>query len=385
MSILLIIDGLLVEGDPSPGAYCHDLNRLAAVGSCGQVDFGPELVSPELGNVYSDILLGLDVWGTKKTLPLGCISAYGMGLDFDLNLNRTWAALGLLHLFPKANKLLFLSPSRVGLSSGEKKQLILGLEEEFNHQGWTIHWSDMWEAAVASVDGELDVISYPLDILEGQSFFDCLPKGSDANTLISLVTTGQMLLAREPLNKEREKNRLLPLNTPWIWGVGRGDGLMEKMLSVAKNGVLWSSDSVVAGLGRLAGFEANFLDEKNGLDPSKLKQIAQVGIESSAVIHFKTPALLARLGMLPERQARLERIDRQFIAPLAKELAGAGGKLVVTTPVGLDKEGLPVVGSVPWVSAQSGELTAKKRFWQRKTMGNGVSMVVNQFRSEWYS
>ncbi|MBF0358566.1 MAG: hypothetical protein HQL70_08145 [Magnetococcales bacterium] len=383
MSILLIIDGLVMEGDPSPGAYCHDLNRMAAVGHCGSVDFGPGSAFPEQGNVYSDILLGVDVWGVNKTLPLGFISAYGMGLDPDLS--RTWAALGLLHLFPKANKLLFLSPYRVGLSSREKKQLILGLQEEFNHQGWTVHWSDEWGAAVVSVDDDLDVVSSPLDVLEGQSFFDCLPQGSDANNLLSLVTTGQMLLAREPLNKEREKKRLLPLNTPWLWGVARGGDQMENMLSVAESGTLWSSDSVVAGLGRLAGFVSSFLDEKNGLDVSELKKITQCGVDGNAVIHFKTPAMLARLGLLPERQARLEQIDKQFIAPLAKEMAGLGGKMVVVTPVALDKEGLPVVGSVPWVSAQDRELTAKKRFWQRKAMGSGEPIEVKLFRSEWYS
>jgi hypothetical protein len=381
MSILIIIDGLFMEGDPATGAYCNNLTRMAAVGSSGRVDLGKLASYPHEGVVYSDLLLGPDVWDSDKKLPLGYLAALGVGLDPDPK--KTWALVGLLHLFQKTNKLLFFSPQRVGLTRSEKKQLILGLKDEFTHHGFAVNWSEEWATAVISVDRDVSVTSAPLAVLEGQSFFDCLPKGADANTIISLVTTGQMLLARDKVNKQREKNNLLALNTPWIWGVGRSDSKVTDTYPKTDKGGLWSSDAVVAGLGRLAGLESATIDENSGVDAKTIEQIVSAGSKGVAVIHFQTPAQLARLGMLPERKARLEQIDKQFLTPLATKLAGAGGKLTLTTCAKLDKEGKPVAGSVPWVGVQGDELLRKKRFWHRQSMDTGVEMPIDKFSCEW--
>jgi hypothetical protein len=381
MSILIIIDGLLMEGDSSPWSYCPDIIRLAAVGSGGILDLGPESACPEQGLVYRDILLEGRGGLPEKELPLGCLSALGLGINPDPQKN--WASVALVHLFQKTNKLLFLSPERVGLTVDEKMRLLSGLEEEFNHQGWELHCSKEWGSAVISADNELSASCAPISILEGESFFSSLPQGADANNLLSLVTTGQMILARDPVNQQREKQQLLPLNSPWIWGLSKGNERLSSQLKAATQGRIWSSDSMVAGLGRLAGFAPAPLDEKNGLDSEWIEQVAQVASKAIAVVHFQTPAQLARMGMLEERQARLQQIDRQFITPLAARLSGEGGGLFVTTPAQLGKEGKPVIGAVPWLAARGRELVRKKRFWHRKTLGNGPSITANLFRKEW--
>ncbi|MBF0194833.1 MAG: hypothetical protein HQL71_09750 [Magnetococcales bacterium] len=370
-----------MEGDPTPGAYCNNLSRIAAVGSTGMLDLGDKTASTSDGKHYSDLILGSGYWGQQNKLPIGYISALGMGLDCDPQ--KTWGVVGLLHLFQKTNKLLFFSPQRVGLTREEKEKLILGLKDEFAHHGFTLFWSDKWAAAVVSLDRKISVTSTPLEVLEGQSFFDCLPSGDGASTIISLVTTGQMLLARDEVNKQREKNNLLPLNTPWIWGVDQGNKRVADRYPKTVNGGLWSSDVLVAGLGCLAGLQTACIDENTGMDSKTIEQVADVGLQKDAIIHFKTPAQLARLGMLPERQARLEQIDKQFLNPLFAQIAKAGGKITVTTSAKLDKEGKSVASSVPWVTAQGDSLLRKKRFWNRQSLDSGAVMSLDKFSCEW--
>ncbi|MBF0384033.1 MAG: hypothetical protein HQL69_23710 [Magnetococcales bacterium] len=380
MSILIIIDGLIMEGDPATGAYCKNVTRLAAVASTGRVDLAQKAASPDEGVVYSDLLLGPDYWGESQKLPLGYLAALGMGLQPDPQ--KSWGVVGLLHLFQKTNKLLFFSPERVGLGVEEKEQLILGLQDEFAHHGFTIHWVKEWATAVVSADGNFEVSSLPLATLEGQSFFDCLPQGKDANSLVSLVTTGQMLLARDAINNKRKKKELLPLNTPWLWGVGRCKNNIAQKVTDTNRGCLWSSDAIVAGLGRLAGLQTACIDEKNGVDSATIAKIANFSQSGLAVIHFQTPTKFARLGMLEQRQSRLQQIDEHFITPLVEKLAGVGEKLTITTSATLDKEGQPVAGFVPWVAAHGEKLIQKKRFWHRNSIDSGAEMEIEQFNGE---
>ena len=385
MSICIIIDGMLMAGDPAGAVYCPEIGRMAAVGRGGSMDLGQDASHPERGLLHLDLLLGRETLpAALKKLPLGYLGALGMGFEPDPE--KTWAALGLLHLFQKTNKLLFLSPERVGLQPAEKKALIACLQEELQHQGWNLHWSDVWGGAVISSEQELLVDSAHIGILEGESFFEQLPQGLNANTMLALITTGQMLLVRDKTNLEREKKQLLPLNSPWLWGVGRGDTQQFAKLGDLNRGNIWSKDAVVAGLGRMAGLQPEYLDEQHGFTEELIEKATQVSAQGKRVVlHLQSPAQLARMGMLEARQERLTQIDRQLIAPLASRLAEQGGKVVITTTTLLDAEGKSTTGVVPWLVAEGAALERKKnfwRFWQKRALGEGERITVKKLREE---
>ncbi|MBF0455705.1 MAG: hypothetical protein HQL72_12920 [Magnetococcales bacterium] len=381
MSVCILIDGLLMEGDTAPGIFTPDVVRMAAVGQSGVLDLGTDSAHPERGDIYRNLLLGQDEAETPAALPLGYLSALGFGLDPDPK--KSWASLGLMHLFQKANKLLFLPPDRVGLSVEEKRGLIEALKSEFAQQGWLVHYSEAWGKAVISSEQTLSARATAPSLLEGASFHDFLPQGEDASQLLSLVTTGQMLLAREPLNRQREAEQRLPLNTPWVWGVGTGEEYRCPPLSVGRTGCAWSGDPVVAGLARLSGLHPNHLDEQQGIQLAWVEEVAEVALRERAVVHFQAPARLARLGLLPERQALLEEINHRFLSPLSERLAQGGGQLTLGTPARLNKVGQPIIAPVPWLSIRGEAMRGKQRFWHRKKLGEGEPITVTQFCEEW--
>ncbi len=381
MSVLMIIDGLLMASDPSPAAFCPQVTRLAAVGKRGLWEPGPDSVNPERGLTHGAILCGDGDGWLSGELPLGYLAALGMGLSPDEK--KSWAVLELMHLFQKTNKLLFFSPERVGLTQEEKKSLLLELEDEFCHQEFQMHWSDEWGSAVISTARDLSAQCLPAAVLDGESFFESMPVGDDANELLALITTGQMLLARAEVNRAREKRRDLPLNTPWVWGLGRGFGnLPGNDGVVSKQGRALSSDPVFAGLARLAGFAPGFFDEGTEPESDLMEHLLSSG---NGVIHFRTPALLARLGLVDERRQRLQEIDSRFIAPLAARLGADGGKLLITTPARLNELGRPETAAVPWLVAQGSELRRKKRFWHNRKLAAGPSIAVGDLHREWTS
>ncbi|MBF0446647.1 MAG: hypothetical protein HQL67_00455 [Magnetococcales bacterium] len=382
MSIFFLIDGLLMDGDPPLESSMPELARLVAVGQGGTVSFGNDSSTPESGQVYRQLLLGPERSKSLPLLGLGYLSALGLGLNPDPG--RTWACLELMHLFQKTNKLLFFPPERVGLSPTEKSGLLRCLEAEFQAQGWSLHWSEDYGEAVLSSSTPCQAEVASCTLLDGGSFYDFLPRGIDANRLLALVTTGQMLLSQEPINRQRIQQQKLPLNTPWVWGLAPGDPNLDiPALLPDDPKQVWSSNPSFSGLARLAGFWPNCFDEvalTNQLERVRLLDVAKSGC---GVIHFNRPAHLARLGLMSERQDLLRQIDQQVLAYVAAQLAEGGGPLVVSCSATLDRVGKPLVGPVPWLRVAGKGLGAKKRFWHRRTLFDGQLFSVSQFRREW--
>ncbi|MBF0448755.1 MAG: hypothetical protein HQL67_11185 [Magnetococcales bacterium] len=382
MSICILIDGLLMDGDPSLDSSLPELARLVAVGQGGTVLFGEDSATPESGQVFRQLLLGTKRSESLPPLGLGYLSALGMGLNPSPG--KTWACLELMHLFQKTNKLLFFPPERVGLSPTEKCGLLQCLKAEFQEQGWSLHWSEDYHEAVLSSSAPCQAEVPSCAILDGESFSDFLPRGPDANRLLALVTTGQMLLSREPINQQRIQQQKLPLNTPWIWGLAPGEPNLDIPVVVSDGRKqVWSSNPIFSGLARLAGFGPHWFDELDLMNQSEMARWLDVAKNGCGVIHFNRPAHLARLGLLSERQEILRQIDQRVLAPLAAQMAEAGGPLIVTCSAVLDSMGKPLAGPVPWLRVAGKGLRAKKRFWHRRTLSDGQPFSVSQFRREW--
>lgn len=66
-----------------------------------------------------------------------------------------------------------------------------------------------------------DLISYPICDIVGENIDDYLPTGTDRLRLHKLMNEMQMLLFNLPMNNQREQDRLLALNSIWLWDISK--------------------------------------------------------------------------------------------------------------------------------------------------------------------
>ena len=370
--LLVLIDGLYVAGE-TPEVTLPTLARLAAVGEGGRVDWGHG--NPPSADRALFCLFDQD--GAAEDLPLGFVTAQGMGVAPDPE--WTWGCLGFTHLLPKRNELIFLSPERTGQTATECWTLAEALTEPLREGGWRLHGGPASPLVVSSQQ-PLMARTHSLEGLDGKPLHTFLPQGRDGQGLLQTLTAGQMILARHPLNLQRSKEGRMPLNTPWIWGLGDGRGLAGAAGS-GVGGRCWSDSPLLAGLAALAGFAHAALHEAGGITPERVVEIAaSPGI---GLVYVRLPGVLARHGMARERRERLAALDASLLAPLAGLLAKRGGLLLVATPEVLAGDGGGGGTPAPWVAAHGRALARGKRFWQRRRLGEGAVLSVDDFRKRW--
>ncbi len=355
------------------------VERLAAVGEGGRTRFCAVEgdVEPEGRAFFS--LFGLDArLDDEGDLPLGYLAAVGAGLRPDAGL--TWGRLAFTHLLPKRNDLVFVSPERTGQSDAERWQLAQAMSEPLAESGWRLAGGEGGPLLV-SRSSPLPVETRSLSGLEGKPFREYLPRGEGGRELLTLLTAGQLCLARHPLNLQRKNEGRLPLNTPWIWGVGSGAGFAAPEPPPA-GGHCWSDDPQLAGLASLCGFSCETLNENGGIDAGLVARVAETpGVR---LVHFQQPGVLARHGMMPERTDLLARLDAAFLQPVTARLSGSE-TLIIGTPYSLTADGAVFGRPAPWVTAGGKGLRRKKWFWHRGRFGDGPVLNVADFRQRWWS
>lgn len=379
MPILIVIEGLIKQ-DVAAAGLLPIMDRLAATGRTGRLDCIGDPGFELFGHTAPE-------WsGSEPDLPLGYAVALGLAEQSGggwPDPNRTWCCLGFTHLYTKQNDLIFLSAERTGQSREECWALVDALLPDLEEAGWLLYppsrhglYGVPVFSRAATLAPPAVVHALPLDALEGQSFRKRSPSGPYASTLISLLTVGQMILARHPINLERQRLGRLPLNTPWMWGVGSGEVCAP--VSQSYRGICWTAQPVWAGLASAGGFTVELLDEQADFT-ALLTPIQQAATSGVALVHLALPTLLARHGLLEPRQTYLQRVNDQLLEPLAHLLAQTKERLVIAATFAGTTETQGDPTPLLWVMASGRALTRNRYFWHRGRLGVGPVLNPDLF------
>lgn len=120
------------------------------------------------------------------------------------------------HLRLDRDRLLISESELLQLNTEDSEQIIALINEHFAGELRVFRISDeLWLIGLDfAVDG---TVSYPLIDIVGENIDEFLPTGSQRLRLHKLMNEIQMLLFNFPLNKQREEDGILNVNSVWLW------------------------------------------------------------------------------------------------------------------------------------------------------------------------
>lgn len=161
------------------------------------------------------------------------------------------------HLRLDRDRLLISESELLQLNTGDAEQIIALINEHFAGELRVFQVSDeLWLIGLDfAVDG---TVSYPLIDIVGENIDEFLPTGPQRLHLHKLMNEIQMLLFNFPLNKQREEDGLLNVNSVWLW-----DKYYEKLPFelgnvLARNSNIADLDVDLAGINTLVVDKAYF-------------------------------------------------------------------------------------------------------------------------------
>ena len=134
------------------------------------------------------------------------------------------------------------------ISGEEAKTLVETINNHFEEESWHIEALNpyRWYIECSAVPG---INTVPLSRVTGPVVEEVLPRGEQAARWRSVLNEIQMLLHTHPLNEKRRSERTLPINSVWLWGVGK-----QPVLGSSRWDTLCSDLHLGASIAATAGF-----------------------------------------------------------------------------------------------------------------------------------
>ena len=133
--------------------------------------------------------------------------------------DKAWARITPCHWTVGQNHIDMSHPQDMRLQAGESRLLLEAMQPFFEQDGIALEYDapTLWLA-----QGELfrDLPTPSLDRVVGRTIDEWMPRSPEGRALRRLQQEMQMLLYTHPVNEERTRGGLLPVNSFWASGTG---------------------------------------------------------------------------------------------------------------------------------------------------------------------
>ncbi|HLF18539.1 MAG TPA: cofactor-independent phosphoglycerate mutase [Candidatus Omnitrophota bacterium] len=160
----------------------------------------------------------------------------------------------------------------------------------------------------------------PHDIL-GREIKKFLPRGGEAEFLLSLMERAKVLLENHEVNKVRVDLKENPANMIWLWGQGSHPSLPSFKDKYGVEGSIISAVDLVCGIGRLAGLEIIDVPGITGYYDTNYLGKAQYALNSLekkdfVYIHIEAPDEAGHNGDIRAKIEAIERVDKDIVGTI---------------------------------------------------------------------
>ena len=259
--------------------------------------------------------LNVDV-AEGKRLPSArlCLAAQAASEAVSEHEQSTDSALHLVRADPvylKADRdnATLIAPEQLQLSDDEADQLLLALNEFNKDDGLVFFRHKSYEWFMSGMQADA-LETYPPSFLANRKAGSFLPDGDAAAGWRRLLTEMQMLLHAHPVNMDRERRGLMPVNSVWFWG---GAQLPEPQAS-CDTVTLYAEDVQAVALAEHLGVTTKPL--------SAIADVIQQTPSQGAIIIVDTRIATAWLaGDEQQLKMALQQVNQQMLEPLCRQVA----------------------------------------------------------------
>lgn len=161
-----------------------------------------------------------------------------------------------------------------------------------------------------------------------------------AALLTDLVLKSQELLAKHPLNLERQKNGMDPANSIWPWGGGYRPKMTPLTVTYpeVKKGAVITAVDLIRGIGRYAGLRVIDVPGATGLFDTNFEGKAQAALDALKTddfvyLHVEASDEAGHDGSVPLKLQTITDLDHRLVQPILEGLGVFGGQSQVEEPV----------------------------------------------------
>lgn len=157
-----------------------------------------------------------------------------------------WLRADPVHLRADRDRLVMLGNTLLNISGEEGAQLAAELNRHFKDEGWNLEATNArrWYLRLA---GDPHVRSDVLPEVVGQDILHHMPRGPDERRWRGVLNEAQMVLHASAVNRFRETQGELPVNSLWFWGGG-----VLPQVPQGEWSQVWGNDALTQGLASLA-------------------------------------------------------------------------------------------------------------------------------------
>lgn len=209
-----------------------------------------------------------------------------------------WLLAEPVHLEADRDSLVLSTADSLAIAASEAAALVDALNAHFAQDGLRFHLGapGRWYAQCAP--GEIPMTFAPAEARRGR-MIERMPQSSGALNWRAMQNEIQMLLFAHPVNQAREERRQPTINGVWFWGGGA-----MPTLAHPRYDALAAEDPLARALAKRAG-----------IDPVTPAHAAIAGHDRVLAV-LDGPLRHADAGDFPGWSAELERLDREWFAPL---------------------------------------------------------------------
>lgn len=329
--IVILGDGMADEaiaalGNKSPMQIANTpyMDKLAAIGNCGQLDTVPDgfLPGSEIANMS---LLGYDV--RTEYEGRGSLEAASMGVT----ILPGEMAMRCNILCIENEKIKNHSAGHI--SNEEAGELIRFLDEKLGSDFVKFHEGVSYRHLLVMKGGNKLLDCTPPHDVPGTPFREVMVKAmvpeaqATADELNRLILKSQELLADHPVNLKRMAAGKDPANSIWPWSAGYKPSMKTLMQQFPKikTGSVISAVDLIKGIGIYAGLESIDVEGATGLYNTNYEGKAKAAIEELrkkdfVFLHIEASDEAGHEGDVDLKIRTIEYLDSRIVGPIYEEV-----------------------------------------------------------------
>jgi 2,3-bisphosphoglycerate-independent phosphoglycerate mutase len=337
--IILLGDGMADEPvaelgglTPLEKAHTPNMDALARDGLLGVAETVPRSFHPG-----SDVA-NLSVFGYDPALCYSGrspLEAASMGVE--LAPEDVAFRLNLVTLEVQHGDLFMQDFSAEHISTAEAGELINCLQEELGDDAFQFYPGVSYRHLMVWRGGRDQFHLTPPHDLTGKSIRDHVPRSAEAQPMIQITNSAQMLFKNHPVNLKREAAGKLPANSIWLWGQGRRPQMPTLKEQYGLEGAVISAVDLIKGIGIYAGLEVIEVPGATGYIDTNYRGKADAALKALqrldfVYVHVEAPDEAAHAGNLDDKIVSIERFDAEVVGTIRNGLGRLGEHRIAVLP-----------------------------------------------------